>query len=89
MKLTDFGLSKPSMEKDKMAYSFCGSPEYMSPEMLKKEGHSNSVDIYGLGLILYEMLFGLPPFYNPDFRKIFHVKEKKYINYNFLIYRMF
>lgn len=72
------------MEKDKMAYSFCGSPEYMSPEMLKKEGHSNSVDIYGLGLILYEMLFGLPPFYNPDFRKIFHVKQiknKKFYNF--------
>jgi serum/glucocorticoid-regulated kinase 2 len=46
-----------------MAYSFCGSSEYMSPEMIEKNGHDYSVDFYGLGALLYEMIFGFPPFY--------------------------
>ena len=36
---------------------------YMSPEMIIKEGHNFSVDFYGLGAFLYEMVFGIPPFY--------------------------
>ena len=69
MKIADFGLSK-FIYNDELAYSFCGSSEYfylkiryMSPEMIKKEGHDFSVDFYGLGAILYEMIFGYPPFY--------------------------
>lgn len=46
--------------------SFCGSPEYMSPEMLNGQGHGFSVDYYSLGAILFEMLTGLPPFYSTD-----------------------
>jgi len=37
---------------------------YMSPEMILKNGHDRSVDYYGMGAILYEMIFGYPPFYN-------------------------
>lgn len=37
---------------------------YMSPEMIQKEGHNFSVDFYGLGALLYEMVFGIPPFYS-------------------------
>lgn len=36
---------------------------YMSPEMIKKEGHDRAVDFYGLGALLYEMIYGFPPFY--------------------------
>jgi serum/glucocorticoid-regulated kinase 2 len=64
VKLADFGLAK--IMKDKNTYSFCGSPEYMSPEMLKGEGHSEMVDFYSLGAILYEMLTGLPPHYSQE-----------------------
>ena len=46
--------------------SFCGSPEYMSPEMLNKTGHTFSLDIYSLGVILYEFITGLPPHYSQD-----------------------
>lgn len=40
IKLSDFGLSKPNISRDKVTYSFCGSPEYMSPEMVSKRGHN-------------------------------------------------
>jgi serum/glucocorticoid-regulated kinase 2 len=38
--MADFGLSRPNMGERDVAYSFCGSPEYMAPEMLRKEGHT-------------------------------------------------
>ena len=69
LKIADFGLSK-SLDTDERAYSFCGSSEYfniyfryMSPEMILKGGHDRSVDFYGMGALLYEMIFGYPPFY--------------------------
>lgn len=62
IKLADFGLSK-QFKRDERSFSYCGSPEYMCPEILKREGHNHMVDYYTLGAILYEMLTGLPPFY--------------------------
>jgi serum/glucocorticoid-regulated kinase 2 len=66
LRVADFGLSKPSIMRDAKAYSFCGSPEYMAPEMLLKVGHNQNVDYYGLGALAYELLTGLPPFYSKD-----------------------
>ena len=43
----------------------------MSPEMIQKKGHNNSVDFYGLGCLLYEMIFGFPPYYNEKTNKMF------------------
>lgn len=65
VKIADFGLAKiiPKMQK---SYSFCGSPEYMSPEMLQGIGHDRKLDLYCLGALLYEMLTGLPPYFNKD-----------------------
>ena len=63
IKLADFGLSKVLPSYDHLTNSFCGSPEYMSPEMLMGYGHGFAVDYYSLGAILFEMLTGLPPFY--------------------------
>jgi serum/glucocorticoid-regulated kinase 2 len=65
LKITDFGLSKPDINEDEITYSYCGSPEYMAPEMLAKSGHSYEVDFYALGILLYELLFGRSPFYAP------------------------
>lgn len=58
IKLTDFGLSKENFNANSRSYSFCGSPEYMSPEMLSRKGHNLSIDYYSLGALLYEMLTG-------------------------------
>lgn len=63
--LTDFGLSKEGvMDGNKGAKSFCGSVAYLAPEMLRKAGHGKSVDWYLLGVLLYEMIVGQPPYFS-------------------------
>ena len=57
-------MSKPKINENQLAYSFCGSPEYMAPEMLLKLGHNQQVDHYCLGAMLYELVTGLPPYYS-------------------------
>lgn len=72
IKLADFGLSKVLESFETLTNSFCGSPEYMSPEMLLGSGHGFAVDYYSLGAILFEMLTGLPPFYSTDRNQMYH-----------------
>lgn len=66
IKLTDFGLSKENIIGSKDAKSICGTPEYLAPEMLNKEGYGKAVDWWMFGSILYEMLTGLPPFFKNE-----------------------
>ena len=70
--LTDFGLSKEHVRKGEYgAKSFCGSYAYLAPEMLKKTGHGKAVDWYLLGVLLYEMITGMPPYYADDKSQLF------------------
>ena len=86
-KLTDFGLSKEGINENQITNSFCGSiaylaPEmlkkqghgaYLAPEMLKKQGHGKAVDWYLLGVLLYEMLVGITPFFTNRKEDIFSI----------------
>lgn len=70
--LTDFGLSKEEVDGHfNGAKSFCGSVAYLAPEMLKRAGHGKAVDWYLLGVLLFEMLTGLPPFYADSKEELF------------------
>ena len=60
--LTDFGLAK-ILDQNEQAYSFCGTPEYLAPEILEERGHAFPVDWWALGILTYEMIVGFPPFY--------------------------
>ena len=64
IKLADFGLSKELRRGDEYSTTFCGSPEYLCPEMLKGNPHNKTMDFYTLGCLLYEMICGFPPFYS-------------------------
>ena len=59
-----------------MAKSFCGSPAYLAPEMLKRSGHGKSVDWYLLGVLLYEMLVGIPPYYSNNKDQLYENIQK-------------
>ncbi|XP_042862136.1 ribosomal protein S6 kinase alpha-2-like isoform X2 [Penaeus japonicus] len=59
--LTDFGLCKEALD-DKKAYSFCGTVEYMAPEVVNRRGHNTAADWWSFGVLLFEMLTGALPF---------------------------
>ena len=78
LRLSDFGLSKEGVRDNVSAHSFCGTPEYLAPEILNRAGHGRAADWWSLGALLYEMLTGMPPFYSRTrerlFEKILHAE---------------
>lgn len=76
--LTDFGLAK-ILDQNELAHSFCGTPEYLAPEILEEKGHAFPVDWWALGILTYEMLVGFPPFYtgNSNNQKMYDLIKSK------------
>jgi serine/threonine protein kinase len=63
LKLTDFGLVKQVKERGGSTSTFCGTPEYLAPEMVEQRPYTEAIDWWALGILLYEILFGQTPFY--------------------------
>ena len=73
IKLADFGLSKEGiLNVASGAHTFCGTPEYLAPEVLLRKGHGTAVDWWSLGALLYEMLTGLPPWYSLNRKEMYY-----------------
>uniref|UniRef100_A0A1A8RPG6 Serine/threonine-protein kinase Sgk1 n=1 Tax=Nothobranchius rachovii TaxID=451742 RepID=A0A1A8RPG6_9TELE len=70
--LTDFGLCKEGLEPNGTTTTFCGTPEYLAPEVLQKQAYDRTVDWWCLGSVLYEMLYGLPPFYSRNTAEMYN-----------------
>ena len=82
IRLTDFGLSKENVRGHSSgASSFCGTPEYIAPEVLKRQGHGRAVDWWSLGALLFEMISGLPPFYSRNRETMFEKIMKADISF--------
>lgn len=88
IKLADFGLAKEGVhEAAEGAHSLCGTPEYLSPEVLDRQGHGTAVDWWNLGMVLYEMLTGLPPWYTTDRDKLFERLRSAPLKFPFYVSR--
>jgi len=65
IKIIDYGLAKMVSENE-IAQSYCGTPEYLAPEMISHAGHDKTVDWWAVGVLIYEMLIGVTPFFNKN-----------------------
>uniref|UniRef100_A0A671TL31 non-specific serine/threonine protein kinase n=1 Tax=Sparus aurata TaxID=8175 RepID=A0A671TL31_SPAAU len=73
IKITDFGLCKEGITDTATMKTFCGTPEYLAPEVLEDNDYGRAVDWWGLGVVTYEMMCGRLPFYNQDHEKLFEL----------------
>lgn len=69
LKVTDFGFAKHVPLR---TYTLCGTPEYIAPEVLLNKGHGKAVDWWTLGILIYEMITGYPPFYDNEVMNIYN-----------------
>jgi serine/threonine protein kinase len=80
IRLTEFCLAKRIETSQGQTYTLCGTPEYLAPEVIQGQGYGTSVDWWGLGILLYEMVMGFPPFFGKNpftvYQKILEGKLK-------------
>lgn len=71
IKIADFGLCKEDIVYGSTTKTFCGTPEYLAPEVLEDNDYGRAVDWWGVGVVMYEMICGRLPFYNRDHEVLF------------------
>ncbi|XP_029317969.1 protein kinase C theta type [Cottoperca gobio] len=71
IKIADFGMCKENMEDESRTSTFCGTPDYIAPEILLGQKYNNSADWWSFGVLLYEMLIGQSPFHGHDEEELF------------------
>jgi len=72
IKMVDFGFSK-HIDSGRKTWTFCGTPEYVAPEIILNKGHDRAVDFWSLGVLMYELLTGTPPFTASDPMKVYNI----------------
>ena len=72
LQLADFGMAK-TLKSNEKTNSFCGTPEYLAPEVIRSEGHNYLADWWSYGILIYEMLSALPPFYHENVDKMYEL----------------
>ncbi|CAK8674003.1 cGMP-dependent protein kinase 1-like isoform X2 [Clavelina lepadiformis] len=72
VKLVDFGFAK-TIDHGEKTWTFCGTPEYVAPEVILNKGHDVAVDYWALGILIFEMLTGNPPFHSSDAMKTYRM----------------
>jgi len=65
LKMVDFGYAK-TLKTDSLTWTLVGTPEYLAPEIIQSKGHNKAVDWWALGILVYEMLAGYPPYYDEN-----------------------
>ena len=80
LKLADFGMAKKLNDNEK-AMSFCGTPEYLAPEIITMEGHDKMADWWSFGILLFEMLCGIPPFYVENLDKMYEMIQNSAVKF--------
>ena len=76
IKLCDFGASI-HFQGTRKENTFAGSPEYASPEMISHEGHNIMSDWWSFGILIYELLYGITPFFNKDKNRMYEFFQKQ------------
>lgn len=73
LRITDFGLVKEKMTDGAVTQTFCGTPEYIAPEVIENKPYDHMCDYWSLGILMYEMLYGAPPFTDQNMNKVYRM----------------
>ena len=81
IKIADFGMCKEGIRDGATTKTFCGTPDYIAPEIIHYQPYGASVDWWAYGVLLYEMLVGQPPFDGEDEEELFSAITDQTVSY--------